>query len=279
MLSKIFIINSKIHDTPINFFELSQKNNSLNNKEISLKSQKNNHEKNFEKSENLEDIQSVEEKVENNELEKKKLITVQKIESNISNLNDINSLFQYIKSLSGSIIQDGSLRTVLYDGPTTSPLMIIGEAPGEEEDKLEKPFVGRSGQLLNKMLEYIELKREKIYITNVVYWRPSGNRTPTLQEIKLMSPIMNKQINLLKPKVILLLGSVAMKTVLPNCSGIKEARGKVYEFITDNKISIPVILSFHPSFLLRFPPMKAEAKNDMKLLLGTIEKNDILDNF
>lgn len=159
-----------------------------------------------------------------------------------------------------------ALHTVFSDGDPKSPVMFVGEAPGAEEDKQGLPFVGQSGQLLNQMLRAIGLKREEVYITNVVYWRPPGNRTPDSIEIEQCLPFLEKHIELMRPKVVVLLGATAMKAVLQLSSGLSKARGMFHQHVSPSGITTPVMVTFHPSYLLRSPGQKMLAWQDFMML-------------
>ena len=153
--------------------------------------------------------------------------------------------------------------------------MIIGEAPGKDEDDQGKPFVGMAGKLLNKMLAAINIKRENVYITNVVPWRPPNNRTPTEDEILECLPILQKQIEIINPKLIFLLGKTAAKAILTTPLQLSKLRKvwHTYKTINMNK-NVNVLVSYHPAFLLRSPEFKKEAWIDLKIL----EKKIINEN-
>ena len=158
-------------------------------------------------------------------------------------------------------------KTVIGDGNIKSKLMIIGEAPGKEEDIQGKPFVGLAGQLLNKMLNAINIKREDVYITNVVPWRPPNNRTPTSEEILQCLPYLQKHIEIIKPNFILLLGTTATKAVLSPPFAISKLRLKWHEYTSINlNKKIKTLVSYHPAFLLRSPQYKKEAWKDLQIL-------------
>ena len=144
--------------------------------------------------------------------------------------------------------------------------MLIGEAPGAEEDKTGKPFVGQAGKLLDKMLNFIGLERKKnFYITNIVFWRPPGNRTPNEQEIKICLPFVKKHIQIIKPQLIILLGNIAAKSILQTTEGITKIRGKNFFYIDDeNNLKIEAIPIFHPAYLLRNPIEKKNVWEDLK---------------
>ncbi|MDG1286654.1 MAG: uracil-DNA glycosylase [Rickettsiales bacterium] len=150
---------------------------------------------------------------------------------------------------------------VFAQGAEGADLMVIGEAPGTQEDRQGTPFCGPSGQLLDKMLAAIGMSREtNAYITHTVFWRPPGNRTPTPEEITTCQPFVRKHIELAKPKLILLLGGVAVRSVLDKQDSISRLRGKNSEILDS---SIEAIVSYHPSYLLRQPNQKKLAWQDL----------------
>ena len=145
--------------------------------------------------------------------------------------------------------------------------MFIGEAHGKDEDQQGIPFVGRAGQLLNKMLSAIKLKREEVYITNVVNWRPPDNRTPTEEEILAYLPFLQQQIDVVNPNYIFLLGGVAAKAILSTPLPLGKLRGKWHEYHSLNlNKKILTIASYHPAFLLRWPQYKRASWEDLQML-------------
>ncbi|QEK38417.1 uracil-DNA glycosylase [Candidatus Cytomitobacter primus] len=150
---------------------------------------------------------------------------------------------------------------VFSDGDSESPLMFIGEAPGQEEDKQGKPFVGESGKLLETMLNAAGIYRKNYYITNIVPWRPPSNRTPTLEEINIMRPYIMNHIDIIKPKIVVLIGSTSHRAVMNQIKAITTIRGQFTE--KDNMLFMPV---FHPSYLLRSPSKKKEMWHDILTL-------------
>ncbi len=150
--------------------------------------------------------------------------------------------------------------------------MFIGEAPGRDEDEQGIPFVGRAGQLLNKMLSAINLKRDAVYITNVVNWRPPDNRTPTDEEILEFLPFLQRQIDIVNPEYIFLLGGVAAKAILSTPLSLGKLRGKWHEYksLQLNK-TIFTIASYHPAFLLRSPQYKKASWEDLQMLQKKLE--------
>ncbi len=166
-----------------------------------------------------------------------------------------------------SNLQKTAKNLVVYDGNLNAKVMLIGEAPGRDEDQQGVPFVGRAGQLLNKMLLAINLQREDVYITNVVNWRPPDNRTPNDEEILEFLPFLQRQIDIIKPKFIFLLGGVAAKAILSTPLALGKLRGKWHEYKSLNlDESIPTIASYHPAFLLRSPQYKKHSWEDLQML-------------
>jgi len=155
---------------------------------------------------------------------------------------------------------------VFYDGVLTSDIMIIGEAPGYEEDKIGKPFVGTAGKKLDEMINAIGLDRKNnVYITNIIPWRPPDNRTPTDNEINFFLPYVEEHISIIKPKILLLFGNVASKSILNLNEGITKNHGKWFNYknpFLKKKIFTTCI--FHPSYLLRSPDKKKIAWEDLK---------------
>jgi len=151
--------------------------------------------------------------------------------------------------------------------------MVIGEAPGADEDLQGKPFVGLSGQLLDKMLAAIGLTRETVYISNIVPWRPPGIRQPSSSEIALCLPFIQKHISLIAPEVILVVGGVAAKSLLGRTEGITRLRGLWTDHTSPYlESSIPVLATFHPAYLLRSPGQKREAWKDMRILKARLNR-------
>ncbi|WP_246119872.1 uracil-DNA glycosylase [Candidatus Nesciobacter abundans] len=147
---------------------------------------------------------------------------------------------------------------VFADGDPNSKIMIVGEAPGEEEDKKGKPFIGDSGKLLEAMFEAAHIKRKHMYITNVIPWRPPANRTPTKEEISKSQPYLLEHIRIINPKILVLVGSIAMKAFTNTSEAITKSRGIFKEH--RNCLYIPI---FHPSYLLRSPSKKKISWNDI----------------
>jgi uracil-DNA glycosylase family 4 len=159
-------------------------------------------------------------------------------------------------------------------GSASARVMLIGEAPGRDEDLQGKPFVGRAGQLLDRMLAAIGLAEEHVYITNTIYWRPPGNRTPTPQEIEACAPFLARQIDLLSPDVMVLLGGAAAKSILGVSEGIMRLRGK-WKLYRSGDREIPTLATLHPAYLLRKPEEKRYAWRDLLMLKARLEETAI----
>ena len=187
----------------------------------------------------------------------------------INKISSLEQLKSYMSNFKGCELYKSSTNMVFSDGNPKSKIMLIGEAPGHDEDIQGKPFVGRSGKLLDKMLEAIELNREKVYIANIIPWRPPSNRRPTDEEIEICLPFIKKHIELIKPKVLMLLGSTATFALLKNTEGITKIRGKWVD-LNLNSISVPTLPTFHPAFLLRQPAQKKHVWEDLKSLQNKV---------
>lgn len=161
------------------------------------------------------------------------------------------------------LIGMGARQAVFSRGNPEAPVMIIGEGPGAEEDELGQPFVGKAGRLLDRMLVEAGLEG-RVFITNTVFWRPPGNRTPTAAEQAVCAPFIERAFALLRPKVVLLLGAAAIKSVLSTDEGIMRLRGQWKEWrLAEGAVSAPAMPTLHPAFLLRQPMAKREAWADM----------------
>jgi len=180
-------------------------------------------------------------------------------------LQKLKKLKKSIQLIENCELKKNATNLVFGDGNIDAKIMIIGEGPGAQEDALGKPFVGRAGKLLDKMLYAIQLDRTKVYISNVVNYRPPGNRKPTEEEIKRYLPYLKSHIEVINPKILLLLGSTALNTLVGNEVVISKARGKwIQKEIGTAKPWI--IASFHPAFLMRQPEQKKLAWIDLKMI-------------
>ena len=184
---------------------------------------------------------------------------------------NLQMLRESINEIKNCKLKENASNLVFSDGNPNSKVMIIGEGPGANEDKEGLPFVGRAGQLLDKMLHAINLSRKNVYITNVVNYRPPENRKPTEKEVERYLPYLKKHIEIIKPQIILLLGSTAMSAILQDTDVISKMRGKWYE-IEINKCKISSIVSFHPAYLLRQPDQKKFSWVDLKMIRDKLNK-------
>ena len=196
----------------------------------------------------------------------KKNVNNSKTEKNIGKINKeiaLDDLKQQINSIEDCNLKNNSKKIILGDGNIYSPIMLIGEAPGPEEDKNGIAFVGEVGRLLNKMLIAINVKKENIYSTYAVNFRPPQDRKPTSSEIKRYSKYLQKHISIIDPKIIILMGSTAMESLTGLNSKISIERGKWKEVIIKNN-TYDVIITFNPSYLLRVPENKKYSWEDLK---------------
>ena len=183
----------------------------------------------------------------------------------------LSELRNKIKSIKNCELKKSATNLVFSDGNPNAKIMIIGEGPGANEDKEGKPFVGRAGKLLDKMLESISLNRKNVYISNVVNYRPPQNRKPTDEEIRRYLPFLQKHIEIINPSILLLLGSTALNAIIGNEIVISKARGKwVNKKIGNTETN--VIASFHPAFLMRQPDQKKYAWEDLKMIRKKISE-------
>ena len=171
-----------------------------------------------------------------------------------------------------SPLKDTATNLVFADGAPGSGLMLVGEAPGADEDRLGKPFVGTSGQLLDRMFASIGLDRSKdFYVTNILPWRPPGNRTPTDAEVNLFLPFVLRHIALVRPRHLVLLGGVAAKALLRAKDGITRLRGRWHALEGEGGVRLPALPTLHPAYLLRNPAAKRDAWADLVLLRRTLD--------
>ena len=185
--------------------------------------------------------------------------------------NLLSELRNKIKSIKNCELKKSATNLVFSDGNPNAKIMIIGEGPGANEDKEGKPFVGRAGKLLDKMLESINLNRKNVYISNVVNYRPPQNRKPTDLEIRRYLPFLQKHIEIINPRILLLLGSTALNAIIGNEIVISKARGKwINKKIGNTETN--VIASFHPAFLMRQPDQKKYAWEDLKMIRKKISE-------
>tara|TARA_Y200000002_G_scaffold300200_1_gene255188 strand:+ start:2588 stop:3277 length:690 start_codon:yes stop_codon:yes gene_type:complete len=182
------------------------------------------------------------------------------------NKNDnLERLKKSIRNIKNCSLKSSSTNMVFSDGNPKSKIMLIGEAPGANEDKEGLPFVGRAGALLDKMLAAIDLDRNKVYISNIINFRPPDNRRPTDEEIKRYLPFISKHIEIINPKILVLLGSTAMNALIGKEVVISKMRGKWIEK-KFGSCKTSVIITFHPAFLMRQPAQKKMAWIDLKMI-------------
>ena len=198
----------------------------------------------------------------------KKLNEPENIKLQLENLKNKISL------IDNCDLKNNAKKIVFSDGNIKSQIMIVGEGPGEKEDEIGKPFVGDAGNLLNKMLSAININRESVYITNVVNFRPPNNRKPTSAEINRYSIYLRDHILIINPKIMIIMGSVAMEALVGNNIKISKDRGKWKEIIIKNK-TFTSIVTFHPAYLLRQPDQKKYSWSDLKEIRKKIDELNI----
>ncbi len=179
--------------------------------------------------------------------------------------DNLERLKKQILSIKNCSLKDNAKNMVFSDGNPKSKIMLIGEAPGANEDLEGLPFVGRAGTLLDKMLSAIDLDRKKVYISNIINYRPPDNRRPTEEEVIRYLPLITKHIEIINPKILVLLGSTAMNALIGKEEVISKMRGKWIEKTFGN-CKTSVIVTFHPAFLMRQPAQKKMAWLDLKMI-------------
>ncbi|MEM9571680.1 MAG: uracil-DNA glycosylase [Pseudomonadota bacterium] len=187
--------------------------------------------------------------------------------------DSLESLKAAIEGFDGCPLKELCEKTVVYDGTLGAPVMVLGEGPGGQEDRIGLPFVGKAGQLLDKMLAAIRLDRKtNTFISNVNYWRPPGNRNPEADELAVCRPFVNRMVDLAQPKIIIATGGVAAKTLLDTKTGIMRLRGSERPFETPAGTSVPMVPMFHPAYLLRRPQDKSRAWRDLLLVQARLKE-------
>tara|TARA_Y100000590_G_scaffold448794_1_gene585984 strand:- start:629 stop:1300 length:672 start_codon:yes stop_codon:yes gene_type:complete len=190
----------------------------------------------------------------------------------IENINiRLNALKEKINNINNCNLKNNSKQIVFSDGDFNSPIMIVGEGPGQREDEIGKPFVGDAGQLLNKMLNAININRQNIYITNVVNFRPPNNRKPEPKEIIRYSEFLREHVTIIDPKILILMGSTAMEALFGSKIKISKERGKWKDVIINNKTYLTMI-TFHPAYLLRQSDQKKYSWEDLKKIRNKIDE-------
>tara|TARA_A100001011_G_scaffold242785_1_gene250785 strand:- start:159 stop:866 length:708 start_codon:yes stop_codon:yes gene_type:complete len=203
---------------------------------------------------------------------------ISRIKNKIYNSEDKLKSLDKLKNKIGSIedckLKENASNLVFSDGSIDSQIMIVGEGPGQKEDELSKPFVGDAGMLLNKMLKAININRKDIYITNVVNYRPPNNRKPEPNEILRYSNFLREHIAIINPKILILMGSTAMESLLGSKNKISKERGKWKEVIINNSTYLTMV-TFHPAYLLRQADQKKYSWADLKVIRKKIDELEI----
>jgi uracil-DNA glycosylase family 4 len=185
----------------------------------------------------------------------------------------LDELERALATFEGCPLAETATRLCFADGNRAASLMLVGEAPGAEEDRQGKPFVGPSGQLLDRMLAAIGLDRSAVWITNLLFWRPPGNRPPTTTEVAICQPFLERQIELLAPGLILFLGGSAAKALLDVSEGVTRLRGRRFTYQPAGALApIPAYVTFHPAYLLRQPLHKRLVWRDLLTLREELDQ-------
>jgi uracil-DNA glycosylase len=186
----------------------------------------------------------------------------------VQNLDELRAA---IAAFDGLSIKKTATQMVFADGNPKARVMVLGEAPGAEEDRSGQPFVGPAGQLLDKMLAAIQLDRQQVFISNVVHYRPPNNRPPSPDEIVLSLPFVLRMVELVRPEFLVCLGGVALKALFDTKDGIMKLRGTWRDLPLPDGTAIPTLLTYHPAFLLRTPSYKREAWADLQSLRARLD--------
>jgi DNA polymerase len=197
------------------------------------------------------------------------------------NASSLAALREELMRFEGCALRHTAMNLVFADGNPEAPVMFLGEAPGEDEDRQGLPFVGVSGKLLDRMMGAAGLDRKtNAYISNILFWRPPGNRSPTDAEIASCLPFAERHIALVQPKFLVLLGGVAAKSLLRTREGITRMRGRWIDYVPPPGMGlnhpIPCLPTYHPAYLLRQPGAKRQAWNDMLLLVKRMREDKLL---
>ncbi|MDW8096383.1 MAG: uracil-DNA glycosylase [Aquificaceae bacterium] len=182
----------------------------------------------------------------------------------------LEEIFKNMEREKKCVLYEGASGYVFGEGNPYSPVVFVGEAPGEEEDQLKRPFVGKAGRYLNQKLKEVGLEREEVYITNVVKSRPPGNRKPTPKEMQSCLPYLRKEIEIINPRLIVCLGSTALEGILGKSLQVSKHRGEIIDY--PFKRDIKVLLTYHPAYILRNPYAEKEFVEDLRKVKAYIEK-------
>jgi len=185
----------------------------------------------------------------------------------------LDELRAIMEGYDGCVLKKRATQLVFADGNPEAQIMMVGEGPGADEDRIGKPFVGRAGQLLDRMLASIGLDRTKVYIANMVPWRPPGNRDPSPEELALCTPFLMRQIELVAPKFLVTLGNVPTQSLFQTKTGITRIRGQWRE-LSINGHGVKAIATWHPAYLLRQPAAKAQAWRDLLALKRAMSEDN-----
>ena len=198
--------------------------------------------------------------------------TAQEIAARCESLEDLVSA---VRAFDGCALKRTATNTVIGDGNPRAALMIVGEAPGAEEDRQGLPFVGPAGRLLDRMLAAIGFDRSRVYITNMLPWRPPGNRSPTAEELAICQPFLERQVELIAPGILVLVGGIAAKALLNRREGITRLRGRWFPFSTARMSrTVQATATFHPAYLLRQPHAKREVWRDLLEIEARIKEDE-----
>lgn len=200
------------------------------------------------------------------------IITPRAPVADLGKIMTLEDLKKSMEKIEGLGIRDTAMNLVFGEGQLQPKVMLVGEAPGEEEDRSGRPFIGRAGQLLEKMLSALSFTREQVYITNVLPWRPPGNRTPKIEEVATLLPFLMRHIEIVQPEVLLMLGGPAAKALLGKDESVTRMRGIWWEYQSAGlPESVPALVTYHPAYLLRTPLAKRESWRDLRLLKKKID--------
>jgi uracil-DNA glycosylase family 4 len=188
--------------------------------------------------------------------------------------DSLEALKAAMEQFEGCTLKLRATQLVFADGNPEARLMLVGEAPGSEEDRVGKPFVGRAGQLLDRMLAAIGLDRSQVYIANMVPWRPPGNRNPTPDELAVCLPFLRRQVSLVAPRILVTLGNVPTQTLFETSTGITRMRGQ-WRSLTIGGHEMQALATLHPAFLLRTPSAKRQAWQDLSSVRAALEKESL----
>lgn len=185
----------------------------------------------------------------------------------------LDELRDALAAFEGCALKQTATNLVFADGNPEADVMILGEAPGAEEDRRGVPFVGASGKLMDMMLGAIGLDRDSAYISNIIFWRPPGNRNPTAAEVAACMPFVQRHIALVRPRVLVFVGGASAKAMLDRKEGIMRLRGKWYDYQgPDQETAIPALATFHPAYLLRSPGQKRLVWRDLLMLKARLDE-------